>query len=105
MNTWYRPKDVAFEVRDDAVYVLDLRDINAEPSPRALQGAAGTIWLALGPADAPRAESDIVRGVADEYGIEPEEITEHAVAFLAELKSAGLAHVTFDRSEEMTLIT
>ena len=85
--------DVAFEVRDGAVYVLDLRDIDAEPSPRALQVAAGAIWLALGTADAPRAEPDIVRSVADEFGIEPEEITEQAIAFLTELKSAGLAHV------------
>lgn len=100
MNAWYRPADVAFEILDDAVFVLDLRDMNAGLSPQALQGAAGTIWLALGTSDAPIAESDIIRGVAQVYGMEPADITEQAAAFLDELKSAGLALMLSVNSEE-----
>lgn len=91
MDTWYRSPDVAFEWSEEAVYLLDLRDLSVPPEPQALQGPAASIWLALGTISAPRSEQDLLELVAEEYGMKPGDIQGQALPFLRQLESAGLA--------------
>ena len=91
MVRWYRPPGVAFEYHGDSVYVLDLRNLDGDLGPRALQGPAARIWSALGSADDPRSEEDLVRSVANEFGIDVEEVRAQTIAFLWDLEKAGLA--------------
>ncbi|MFF1831735.1 PqqD family protein [Paenarthrobacter sp. NPDC058040] len=64
--------------------------MDGDLGPRALQGPAARIWSALGSADDPRSEEDLVRSVADEFGIDVEEIRAQAIAFLWDLERIGL---------------
>ncbi|MGJ3189255.1 PqqD family protein [Paenarthrobacter nitroguajacolicus] len=91
MDKWYRPSGIAFELCEEAVYVLDLRDLQGDLRPRALQGPAAAIWLTLGTVDSPCPELDLVKSVAEEYGMELHEIEGPALDFLRDLESAGLA--------------
>ncbi|MFI2565630.1 hypothetical protein [Paenarthrobacter sp. NPDC018779] len=91
MDSWYRPPGVAFEYHGDSVYVLDLRDVEADLSPRALQGPAALIWSFLGSADNPRPEDEVLGNVADDFGIAIEDIRTQTVSFLLDLERAGLA--------------
>lgn len=94
VSAWYRSPDVAFESLGEDIHLLDLRDLSGLLIPRALEGPAAVIWLALGSEEAPLAEETVVGRVAEQFGLEEEDVRAQTVAFLQDLADHGLARLT-----------
>lgn len=84
---WWRSPRVAWVADADRAMLLDLE--SDAPQPEELGGTAAAIWARLGAT--PLSLEQIVRGLADDYGVAADDIRHDVAAFLEALRAKGFA--------------
>jgi hypothetical protein len=85
-QVWRRGPDVAHVSTAERVALLDLRHL--ERPPYLLQGSAAVVWDLL---DGCSLMLDVVRSVAQHYGVAEVEVEQSVYLFVDQLSDLGLA--------------
>lgn len=87
---WRRSPRVAWVADADRAMLLNLE--SDAPQPEELGGTAAAIWMRLGAT--PLSLDQIVRDLADEYGVAADAIRHDVAAFLDALRAKGFAEAS-----------
>ena len=86
-------RDVRWRIREDVAWVGDNNRVRAlslqQPvgSPVAFNGTAAAIWLAL-ESSQPVSVADLTHRIAEDFGVEPQQIAADVTAFLEDLQQS-----------------